>query len=118
MSDNTFSRQKKRKASIGDPAPAQQKAKKSAAKPQLPEGDKGETSISQWAKPKKKVTSKIQPDIHSESEESDKGEGPSNAAQYVLHILQHATANKAAPSVSGNLFAQRSNCQSTKTIQR
>ena len=66
-------------------------------------------ALSQQAKPKKKVTPKIQPDIHSESEESDKGEGPSNAAQYVLHILQHATANKAAPLVSGNLFARRSN---------
>ena len=86
-SDCGFSSKKKRKPSTGDPAPAQRKAKKVAAKPHLPTEDTDEASGSKAVRPKpksKKVTPNTQPDPPSENEESDNGKGLGNAAGYVL----------------------------------
>ena len=116
-----FNRQKKRKASIEDPAPAQQKAKKSATKHQLPGGSNGEPSASQATgkpKHKKKTTSKTQPDTHSGEEALDKGEGTSNTMQYVFCFLQYKVINEISSLVSGNPISLRNNPQSTRTIQR
>ena len=117
--DGALSRQNKRKPSVGDPAPAQRKAKKVMAKPPLPTGGANEASGSKAPRPKpkpKKVISNPQPDPPSENDESDNGEGSSNTAGYVLHSPNYKIANEDLPLVLGNRIAPRNSLRNTRTI--
>ena len=88
-----MSSQKKRKASIGDPAPAQQKARKEVSRQEPAESESGEENALQESissskgtrKAKPKKMPKNLPKLPSEGEEVDKGEGPSNT-KYVFTL--------------------------------
>lgn len=86
-------REKKRKASTEDPAPAVRKAKKGTVIPQSPEESSDDVPVEKprstrappWPKPKK-TTAKAPARSISEDEDSDKGEGPSNPPPCVCSV--------------------------------
>lgn len=115
-----FKRQK-RKASIGDPAPAKQRVKtnnKSKARETSGEEDSEETSEHQEApehqQAKKKINEKAPQNPSVSGEESDKGEGPSNAEKYVFPVGWITVAD--LPVASGNHNDQRRSRQSSKIM--
>lgn len=85
-SDHFIDSKHKRKASVEDPAPAKQKARKAAAKPQsLEDGDEG-SSVSQVPakrKPKVNARSKSKKVIADTPETEDEEAGPSNTIKYI-----------------------------------
>ena len=88
-------------------------------KPLLPTGGTDEASGSKAPRPKpkpKKVTPITQPDPPSENDISDKGEGSSNAAGYVLHSLNYKMANEDLPLGLGNRVAPRNRLKNSKII--